>query len=228
MSSKINILMTGAGAPGAAGIIYCLKSDPSVELTVADANENAVGKYLAKDFVQIPKASHSAFISALLDICLEKHIDIILPLVTRELFPLSRNKKRFEEKGIRVLVSQPDAIDIANNKSSSYRYLKDAGIEVPKFFVVKNVEEFIHAAYELGHPQRSFCFKPSRSNGSRGVRIVSDSLDESQLLFHEKAYNLHITYAHALHITSSHPFPELLVSEYLPGPEFSVDCLPKM
>ncbi|HEY0355646.1 MAG TPA: ATP-grasp domain-containing protein [Flavisolibacter sp.] len=225
MSSKINILMTGAGAPGAAGIIYCLKSDPSVELTVADANENAVGKYLAKDFVQIPKANHPAFISALLDICLEKHIDIILPLVTRELFPLSQNKKRFEEKGIRVLVSHPGAIDLANNKSSSYRYLKEAGIEVPKFFVVKNVEEFIHAAYELGHPQRSFCFKPSISNGSRGVRIVSDSLDESELLFHEKPYNLQITYAHALHILSSHPFPELLVSEYLPGPEFSVDCL---
>jgi carbamoyl-phosphate synthase large subunit len=47
--------MTGAGAPGAAGIIHCLQQEPSFRLTVADADENAVGKHLAADFVQLPK-----------------------------------------------------------------------------------------------------------------------------------------------------------------------------
>jgi carbamoyl-phosphate synthase large subunit len=54
---------------------------------------------------------------------------------------------------------------------------------------------------------------------------VSDSLDETEQLFNEKPYNLRITYAHALKILSSKAFPELLVSEYLPGDEYSVDCL---
>lgn len=219
--------MTGAGAPGAAGIIFCLQSDPSIRLTVADADENAVGRYLVKDFVQIPKANDSGFIEAVLNTCTEKHIQAILPLVTKELFPLSKHKKRFEEKGIRVLVSPAQAINISNNKSACYRFLKEKGIDIPKFSVVNTVEEFIHAAYELGHPQKQFCFKPSISNGSRGVRIVSDSLDESDQLFHYKPYNLFITYAHALKILCSAGFPELLVSEYLPGDEYSVDCLAK-
>lgn len=217
--------MTGAGAPGAAGIIYCLKSDPRVGLTVADASENAVGKYLVNDFVLVPKASDPAFIPSLMKICQEKRIDIVLPLVTRELLPLSQHIDKFKEKGIKVLVSFHASIEIANNKSTCYQFLKSKGVALPEFFVVNNVEQFIHAAFELGHPQKSFCFKPSVSNGSRGVRIVSDSLDESHQLFYEKPYNLNITYAHALHILSSHPFPELLVSEYLPGPEYSVDCL---
>jgi len=217
--------MTGAGAPGAPGIIFCLQSDPSIQLTVADADENAVGRYLTKDFVQIPKATDSNFVETVLNICLEKHIHVVLPLVTKELFPLSQNKKRFEEHGIRVLVSSEEAINIANNKSKCYQFLQQNGINVPKFFVVNDVDEFIHAAFELGHPQKPFCFKPSVSNGSRGVRMVSDSLDESEQLFNFKPYNLHISYTHALKILSSKKFPELLASEYLPGDEYSVDCL---
>jgi carbamoyl-phosphate synthase large subunit len=217
--------MTGAGAPGAAGIIFCLQSDPSIMLTVADADENAVGRYLTKDFVQIPKASDPSFNEELLRICIEKHIQAILPLVSRELFPLSQNKKIFEEKGIRVLVSSDEAINIANDKSSCYNFLKERDINVPDFYVVKTVDEFISAASSLGYPEKEFCFKPSVSNGSRGVRIVSDSVDESEQLFQFKPYNLYIKYEQAVQILSSKPFPELLLSEFLPGDEYSVDCL---
>ena len=54
--TKINLLMTGAGAPGAAGILKCLFQNPDIHVTAADASENAVGKYLTNDFVQIPFA----------------------------------------------------------------------------------------------------------------------------------------------------------------------------
>jgi carbamoyl-phosphate synthase large subunit len=217
--------MTGAGAPGASGIIHCIQQDPNIELTVADADGNATGKHLAKQFVQIPKADDPQFIQQVLNICREKNISLVMPLVTKELFHFSKHKRLFEENRIKVLVSPEASINIVNDKSACYRSLKENGIPVPAFFVVNTVEEFIHAAFELGHPQKSFCFKPSISNGSRGVRIVSDSLDESGLLFNEKPYNINITYAHAIHILSSKPFPQLLLSEYLPGQEYSVDCL---
>jgi carbamoyl-phosphate synthase large subunit len=221
----IRVLMTGAGAPGAAGIIHCLKQESSISLTVADADPNAIGKYLSDDFEQIPKAGDASFSDTVLEVCRSKKINVILPLVTKELFPFSKNKNRFESIGTKIIVSSEKAIEIANNKSQCYRYLQDNGIEVPAFFIVRSVEEFIHAASSLGHPQTSFCFKPSVSNGSRGVRIVDDSFDESFHLFHEKPYNLHISYAQAVSILSSRPFPELLLSDYLPGPEYSVDCL---
>ena len=221
----VHILMTGAGAPGAAGIIFCLQSNPFLQLTVADADENAVGRYLVKDFVQIPKAGDSNFTEALLKICIEKHIQIILPLVTKELFPLSQHKILFEEKGIKVLVSSEKAIHISNNKSACYRFLREKGMDVPEFFVVDTVDQFIDAAYKLGYPEKQFCFKPSISNGSRGVRVVSENVNENDLLFNFKPSHLYIQYAQALKILSSQKFPELLVSEYLPGDEYSVDCL---
>jgi carbamoyl-phosphate synthase large subunit len=217
--------MTGAGAPGAAGIIKCLQQEKNIQLTVADASENAVGRYLVDDFVQIPKADDTSFIDVVLNICRSKQIQVILPLVTKELFPLSQQKRIFEEAGFKVLVSSKEATDLANNKSACYGFLQQQNIAVPKHFVVNTSEEFIQAAAALGYPKKPFCFKPSVTNGSRGFRIVSDSIDESEMLFNQKPYNTSITYLHALTILQSKTFPQLLVSEYLPGEEYSVDCL---
>ncbi|MGZ5287198.1 MAG: ATP-grasp domain-containing protein [Flavisolibacter sp.] len=225
MKERIQILMTGAGAPGAPGILHCLKQDPRFRIIVADADPMATGRFLADDFVQIPAADDPGFITTLLNVCQQKNIRLVMPLVTRELFLFSAHKKDFESIGVNLLVSSEEAIHLSNNKSNCYQLLQSKGMKLPAFHVVNNLEAFIHAAFELGHPGRPFCFKPSVSNGSRGVRVVSDSLDEHHQLFQEKPYTLDITYSHALHILSSKPFPELLVSEYLPGEEYSVDCI---
>jgi carbamoyl-phosphate synthase large subunit len=224
-AKALNVLMTGAGAPGAPGIIKCLLSDPSINLLVADADPNAIGRYLHHQFIQVPMADDPQYTDKLLEICRDKKIDILLPLVTKELFPLSINKQAFELQGTKVLVSSAEAIRISNDKSACYRFLQTKGLELPGFHIARTTEEFIHAAYELGHPQRSFCFKPSLSNGSRGFRVVSDSINESDELFKNKPFTVFITYAHALKILSSQAFPELLVTEYLPAEEYSIDCL---
>jgi carbamoyl-phosphate synthase large subunit len=225
LTPAINVLTTGAGAPGAAGIIKCLQQEPAIRLIVADADSNAIGRYLNRAFYVIPKATDDGFVPALLHICRMEAIDLIMPLVTRELFPLSQQAHLFKEAGTKVMVSPPDAIHVANDKAACYRFLQDKGIAVPQFLTAETTEEFIHAAFALGHPQKPFCFKPAVANGSRGFRVVSEGINESEQLFHTKPYNIYITYTHAVKILSSQSFPPLVVSEYLPGEEYSVDCL---
>jgi carbamoyl-phosphate synthase large subunit len=216
--------MTGAGAPGAAGIIKCLQQK-WLNLTVADADNMAIGKFLNKDFVQIPKATDDSFISALLSICKNKDIQIILPLVTKELLPLATNKSIFEKAGTKILASSKEAIEIANNKAACYQYLAQKNIPVPAFGIANSINEFIKITSGLGYPKIPFCFKPAESNGSRGFRIIDDAIDEWDQLFNQKPSNTFITYKNALRILSSKPFPQLLITEYLPGDEYSVDCL---
>ncbi len=217
--------MTGAGAPGAPGIIKCLLQSSAINLTVADADVNAIGKYLHQQFVQIPKATDPHFAETVLQICKQHHCNMVLPLVTKELLPLALHEKIFDDAGVKVLVSSPDAIELANDKSLCYQFLSNDEIPVPDFFVVDTVAQFEEAAKALGHPQKQFCFKPSSSNGSRGFRIVSNSINEADQLFNYKPYNTYISYQQAIQILSSQPFPQLLVSDYLPGDEYSVDCL---
>src|ERR1043166_539925 len=75
----INILLTGGGGPGAAGILNCLKREPSFHVTVADANPGAIGRWLNKDFVLIPPAKSNEFIDSVLSICSQKSIQVLLP-----------------------------------------------------------------------------------------------------------------------------------------------------
>jgi carbamoyl-phosphate synthase large subunit len=217
--------MTGAGAPGAAGIIKCLLQEPRLELVVADADENAIGQYLHSPFYTIPKATDPHFVDALLALSQKEGVGLIMPLVTKELFPLSEHQQRFRKAGITVMTSSYEAIKLANDKAACYQFLQKQNIAVPAFFVVETPDSFMQAAFELGHPNQQFCFKPAVANGSRGFRIVSDSINEAEQLFQQKPYNTFITYAHALRILSSQPFPPLVVTEYLPGDEYSADCL---
>ena len=219
--------MTGGGAPGAPGIIRCLKENKSFHITLADANPDAVGRFLCDDFETIPVASDASFITDVLAVCRKKEIKIILPLVTKELIPFSKHIKEFEEKGINVLVSPSHSLEIANNKSRLYEFLEWRGIPVPAFRVVESVDQFKTAVEELGYPLKPVCFKPSVSNGSRGFRIVSEQMNELDLLFNYKPTSTYLSLPDSIRILSSGFFPELLISEYLPGEEYSVDCIAK-
>jgi carbamoyl-phosphate synthase large subunit len=217
--------MTGGGAPGAAGILKCLQADKAVHITVADANAEAIGKYLGKSFETIPYAADPLFSEVILSLCRKNNIHAILPLVTKELIPLAQRIKEFELSGAKLLVSPLASLEIANNKSKLYEFLQWRGIPVPDFRVVETVDQFKTAVHELGYPAKPVCFKPSISNGSRGFRIISDKINELDLLFNYKPNTTYIKYNDISRILSTDSFPELLVSEYLPGEEYSVDCL---
>lgn len=217
--------MTGGGAPGAAGILKCLQQNKSFYLTIADANPGAVGRYLNNDFEIIPFATNPSFTDAVLSLCRKKNIHAVLPLVTKELIPLSQQVKGFELAGAKLLLSPAASLEIANNKSRLYEFLQWRGMPVPEFRVVETVEQFKAAIEELGYPAKQVCFKPSVSNGSRGFRIVSEQMNELDLLFNHKPSSTYLSLQNAVRILSSGIFPELLVSEYLPGDEYSVDCV---
>ena len=217
--------MTGGGAPGAAGILKCLEQDNNVHVVSADADPEATGKYLVKEFVCIPTADKPDFTDKVLSICREKNIHVLMPLVTKELIPLSQRIKEFELAGTKLLVSSTASLEIANNKSRLYEFLQWRGLKIPDFRVVENVEQFQNAVAELGHPSKQVCFKPSVSNGSRGFRIITEQFNEADILFNQKPSNVFIRLNDALRVLSSAHFPELLVSQYLPGDEYSVDCL---
>ncbi|HYG15179.1 MAG TPA: hypothetical protein VEC12_05450, partial [Bacteroidia bacterium] len=200
---KLRVLMTGAGAPGAAGILKCLQQDAGMEVIVADASEEAVGRYLNPTFELIPKAADKGFIPAIEALCDKHNINLICPLVTRELFPFSEHKERFEAKGIKVLVSGYEALSIANDKGKLYQALHNNNILTPQFVIAHTVAELERAVQHLGYPGKTVCFKPCVSNGMRGFRIIDDSKDEFDLLFNHKPTSEYIRLDKAVEILSS-------------------------
>lgn len=221
-----NILVTGGGAPGAPGIIKALHSS-KYKIFSCDNRSSTIGSLLAQHSFTVPFGDDPAYITQLLKQALDNKINTILPITTRELLPLAQNKKLFEDKGIEVIISPEESIELANNKGSLMEHLNKNNVPTAKFQVCHTIEEFEGAAYQLGYPEKAITFKPTTSNGSRGFRIIDPTINEHHLLFYEKPSNTYITYSKAIEILSRKSFPELVVMEYLPGDEYSVDCLIK-
>lgn len=224
----LRIMMTGAGAPGAPGIIRCYRnnSERSVRVIGCDMNAKIPTIGMLDAFYQIPAAKEPNFISSVLEIAVAENVDVIQPLVTKELEVFAKFEKVFSEKGIAVCISPLEHLEIANNKGYLLERLKENGIQVPKYVKIQKVEEFRGACEELGYPLNAVCFKPTVSNGSRGFRVIDSSHDDYRQLFNEKPNSTHINLESAESILGSRDtIPELLVMEYLPGEEYSVDML---
>jgi len=223
---KYKVLMTGAGAPGGPGIMKCLLRLEYIDLFIADASEDASGKYLLPEkFFHISKANDPDFSQSIFDLCIQKGINVVFPLVTKELLRLSENRKIFEKNGIRIIVSDYDSLSIAVNKCRLYEHLSNHQIELPKFKIVKHYHEFMDAVSSIGFPEKPFCVKPGFSNGSRGVRIVDNCIDTFDLLFNYKPDSLYMNFHELDAILKEKKIPELLISEVLPGDEVTIDTI---
>ena len=105
----LNILITGAGAPGIKGTVYSVKNnfdDRRINIIGTDASDNVIGKYLCDRFYQIPKASHAEYITKLYSICEKESVNVVLPQNTAELIYISKNKNKFEIFGRKIALSK--------------------------------------------------------------------------------------------------------------------------
>lgn len=225
----IKILMTGIGAPGANGIIKSIRlnNERYIYIVGVDSDiDNSIGIGWVDKAIKIPSAKSTDFIQELYKIAVDEKVSIILPLVTNELFLISQNKKMFNDKNIEILVSDFEKLNLVNNKYSLLKFCEKIGIPTPDYRLVSSIEEFKNAAFKLGYPEKKICFKPPISNGSRGFRIISNSTNRMDYLINEKPNNVFISMDEFLNIANeSSYFPQLLLMEYLPGKEFSVDAL---
>jgi len=222
----LTVIVTACGAPGGPGIIKALRqvNERNIRIVGTDANPTASGLLLSDEAYVVPQGQSRSYIPAVSKLAKKTKADVILPLSSMELLPLSKNTKAFGE--VKVVVNKEHSLKIALNKRKCYEYLKGRNIPIPDYVVVHDYEEFVEAAHALGYPKKPVCFKPPISKGQRGFRILREDIDLRKLLLETKPDNTITTLESVSNILSK-GFGELLVMEYLAGPEYSVDSLVK-
>lgn len=224
--TDVTVLVTGCGAPGFPGTCYSLRNnwdDRSVHIVGTDMRASQAGRYLADEFYQVPAAEDEGFVGELLKVCRMADVDVVLPQVTRELPVLADENEWFESVGTTVAVSDPETIELANDKHRLAAVADSLDVPVPETTRVETAEELTDAATQLGYPERPVVVKPPVSNGSRGVRILDATRDRKQAFYEEKPDGRTTTLASVREILDE-SFPPLLVMEYLPGPEYTIDA----
>ncbi len=221
------LIPSGAGAPGFAGILHCLKQAPGIRVIAGDINNQAYGRQLADGFFQTPPSDHQEYSEFILAKALEHEASVVLPITTRELDPLSESVAHFSSHGIKLLVSPPQGLRIANNKARLYEYMEGSGQKPPVFRVVRTLSALMHAINELSPRGERVIFKPACGNGSVGFGIILGAHEAlHRNVLHEKpGSGFYYRREELPHLLPDDLGMELVVCEYLPGAEYSVDVM---
>lgn len=221
------ILLTGTGAPGTYGTIYSLRNNydnEKVWIIGTDIRDEVIGKYLCDKFYVIPPPqAKNDYLETLRNICIDNSVDVIFPQNTAELKILSETIDVFNKIGVKLIISPSKSIAIANNKSKLMEICSQHNIGTGKFFIATNMDQLFHYAKKLGWPKNNIVIKPPDSNGMRGVRVISENIDQKKMFFSEKPSNIY-TSLNDLRTVLGEEFPALIVTEYLPGKEYTIDC----
>jgi carbamoyl-phosphate synthase large subunit len=224
----LKVLWTIAGSMGTFSDIEMLKKSKSfnIDVVASDSEDKDTAGFVitGKKYV-VPKAKDSKYIDALIDICRKEKITTIIPQYTDELILMSENIDRFKDFGIKVLITEDiEKLMIANSKNELYNFFKERDF-VPKYKLVSTIDAIRDAVLELGYPRIPVCIKPAKGEGGKGFRIVTK---EQINIFNEPAVSPKITLdAYISQLEALTEIPDLLVTEYLPGNEYSVDCVCK-
>jgi carbamoyl-phosphate synthase large subunit len=87
-----------------------------------------------------------------------------------------------KDAGVPIVGTQPEAIDLAEERGEFGKVLAEAGLPAPQYGMAESADEAVRIAQELGYP---VLVRPSYVLGGRGMEIVYD--DDSLTSYIERA-----------------------------------------
>ena len=213
----MNILFTCAGRR-----TYLLKyfrenmSDGD-KIIATDMQLSAPALQAADIKLQVPAVYDPHYIDITLDICRKYSVDALLCLNDLELPILADNKARFEEIGVKVIVSDPQVIDICFDKYKTAQWIKSIGLNSPKTYVTLASTKEALVKGEIAFP---LFMKPRWGSGSIGLETIED-IEELEIYYHLLMKRIKKT----ILATASVGDEYILIQEKLTGKEFGLDVM---
>src|SRR5438105_1297633 len=109
--SKIRIAVCGAGGGVGQSILKALQGT-NYEVVALDGEILGTGLYATAKSYTIPYANDPTFIDRVLKICQKENCQLLFPGLDAELSILSSAIERFKAKGVQIVVSAPDTIEL--------------------------------------------------------------------------------------------------------------------
>lgn len=201
---KTKILIAGiAGASLGTELLKTLVLAEQYEIYGADISKTAYGLY-DSGFAETFLADNDNYIQSIIDICLKRNIELIIPGGEIPMNLLSREKNELAKHGIKLIGNDINIVNIFSDKNKTFEVLKSCGFAIP-ITVLGNSKENI---MEAGLP----CIvKPSTGTGG-SVSVFSASTAEE-------------AWSYCQFILNSGKTP--IVQEYIPAldGEFTVGVL---
>ncbi len=133
----------------------------------------------------VKPTTHTGYIRQLLSIVKTNRVKLLVPTVDLDLKILARNKPKFAAMGCCVLVSNPDVIDICQDKRKTYKFLLKNNFDTPATVNIQTAlknskSSIVNSKSETRFP---LFLKPWDGYASRGNAVVNN---RKELLFYSK------------------------------------------
>lgn len=187
------------------------------KVVATDMQLSAPALQVADVKLQVPAVYDPEYVNITLNICKEQKIDALLSLNDLELPILAENKERFEELGVKVIVSDPEVIDIAFDKYKTAQWVESLGLVAPKTYVRLEDAKKALAAGEIEFP---LFMKPRWGSGSIGLESIAD-MEELDIYYNLLMKKIKKT----ILATASVGDEYIMIQEKLTGSELGLDIM---
>lgn len=162
-----------------------------------------------------------------LDYCLDviRRHDVQVFVPGKQLRAIVEARSRFADAGVKLLAAgDANTLHLLESKAALYRALAGSPVPLPDHVVVHDRASFEAAYLQLRKQHRVLCFKPAVSVFGLGFHVLTEAGNPLKRLLEGPGVPVGVD--EVGHILEHQPQSrELLVMQYLPGPERSVDCL---
>lgn len=214
----MNVLLTSVGRRSY--LVEYFKKAVGEDGNVVVTNSAVSQAWAAADkaFVS-PVIYEEGYIPFLLDLCRKEEIGVLVSLFDIDLPVLAAHRKEFEEIGTVVVVSDPEVIEICNDKWKTYEFLLKNGFSAPRTYLGLDEAKQGILSGEISWP---VMVKPRWGMGSLAL-YRADNLKELEVFYEKTRKNIGETYLRYEAVQA--PKACVLIQECLMGQEYGMDVI---
>jgi carbamoyl-phosphate synthase large subunit len=199
----INVLMPSAGKRYL-HIRYIKEARGVGKLVTTEMSPLAPAIHAADACYRAPRILSPDYLDTVLRICIKEKINLVIPLMDLDIVVFSRNRKRFEERGIQLLLHPAATIELSMDKLATYETLHRGGIPAARTVMAADWKQ---AVDEWGFP---IMLKPRhadmKASGEYTIQRVNNLKEMNEIWG-----------------SISEKENKYVLQEFLPGTELTVD-----
>jgi len=177
MGALAKVLVTGGGTATALSVLKGLRlaTDLPTHVVLGDPSSDIAGKHLADEYVELPLANADGYADDLLAIARDLGVQLVVPVFDGEFAAVADARQQFDDAGIRLAISSPDAIRQCRDKRQTLALFERLGVAFPRTYSAGQALSLAGDAYPL-------FVKPADGRGSLDTFRVGDRTALAQAL----------------------------------------------
>lgn len=209
MRVERRLLVLRAGTGPSNNLIRSLRAgEPSLFIAGCHSDRFILKKSQADRNYLTPTATHPRFLDALERIIAAERIDLIIPDSDADVRAVSDLR---DQLSCRVFLPSPTAIDLCQDKYRLTVFLRERGLPAPVTYPVTDLDAIDTLFRRLAPRSRFWCRIRAGSSSTGAIPVTSPDQARSWIRYWEEMRGF--------------PASSFTISEYLPGRDYSLQCL---